>query len=350
MQEKKSIGSKSKTESTSAPAKATADKTSVRKVRKAAAPRATKAPRPSAPAKARPAVTRSRRPAVQADSLSILLIASEAEPFVRTSTVADLAGALPQALARLGHRVTLVIPRYAGIATAGEGSPVALQFGDRTVIVTLRERHVSDHLTVVFVDAPELFERQHLYGEPGTDYPDNAWRFGVFCRAAIEYARLRGERPSVIHAHDWQAGLVPVFQKMLFPNDPVVGGVPVVFTIHNLAFQGVFPASTIRDLALSWEVFDVQALEYWGQISYLKGGINFSERITAVNPHGSADILTHEGGFGFEGVLRRRAEALSGIPSGTDSQSWDLSAGDYVKVYRDAGAGRPAEAPLKAEA
>jgi starch synthase len=117
--------------------------------------------------------------------------------------------------------------------------------------------------------------------------------------------------------------------------------VPDVFTAHNLAFQGLFPPATLATLGLGWEVFDVQGLEYWGQISYLKGGLNFSERIATVGPAGS--VLTPEGGFGFEGVLSRRADALSGLPGGTDDASWDLSAADYVKVYKDAGAGAPAE-------
>ena len=99
----------------------------------------------------------------------------------------------------------------------------------------------------MFVDVPELFDRDGgLYNVDGVDYPDNGWRFAVFCRAALEYARLQGERPSVIHAHDWQTGLVPVYQKMHFSPDPIVGGVPAIFTIHNLAFQGIFPASTLR--------------------------------------------------------------------------------------------------------
>ena len=108
----------------------------------------------------------------------------------------------------------------------------------------------------------------------------------------------------MIHAHDWQAGLVPVYQKMLFSPDPIVGGVPVVFTIHNLAFQGLFPAATVEPIGLAWDVLHVEAMEFWGQISYLKAGINFSERITTVSPTYATEIAAPELGFGFDGILR----------------------------------------------
>jgi starch synthase len=185
-------------------------------------------------------------------------------------------------------------------------------------------------VTAVLVDVPELFDRPGLYNEGGQDYPDNAWRFAVFSRAALEYARIRGERPSVIHAHDWQTGLVPVYQKMLLSADPTVGGVPVVFTIHNLAFQGVFPAAVIPVIGLGWEVLRLEAMEFWGQVSYLKAGINFSEKITTVSPTYVREILTPELGFGFHGVLQRRAADLSGILNGIDVERWNPSADPFV--------------------
>ncbi len=157
----------------------------------------------------------------------------------------------------------------------------------------------------------------------GHDFPDNAWRFAVFGRAALEYVRRRGERPAVIHAHDWQSGMVPVFQKMHFSNDPVIGGVPVIFTIHNLAFQGVFPSTMLPEVGLGWEVMDIRALEYWGQISYLKGGINFSERLTTVSPTYAREILTPQLGFGLDGALLRRADDLTGILNAIDVERWN---------------------------
>jgi starch synthase len=252
------------------------------------------------------------------------MVASEAHPYAKTGGLAEVVAALPDALGRLGHRVTLVIPRYHGIDVAGARTQVAnLHIGSTIQPVTFRTAEPRGGVTVVFVDIPELVDRVGgLYSVDGVDYPDNGWRFAVFCRAALEYARLEGTRPSIIHAHDWQTGLVPVYQKMLFSPDPIVGGVPAVFTIHNLAFQGVFPASTIPAIGLGWEVLDIQALEFWNQISYMKGGINFSERLTTVSPTYAREILTPEFGFGLDGALRRRADALSGILNGIDTERW----------------------------
>lgn len=191
------------------------------------------------------------------------MVSSEAHPFAKTGGLAEVVGALPLALARLGHRVTLVVPRYRGSDVTGSDTrAVTLNFGVRTQQVSYLARPLADNVTAVLVDAPELYDRPGLYGEGGLDYDDNAWRFGVLSLAALEYARQVGERPSVIHAHDWQTGMVPVFQKMMMSSDRHVGGVPVVFTIHNLAFPGIFPASTLTAMGLGWELFDIRALEY----------------------------------------------------------------------------------------
>jgi starch synthase len=256
--------------------------------------------------------------------LSIFMVASEAHPYAKTGGLAEVAAALPDALGRLGHRVTLVLPRYRGIDIAGARSQATtVQLGTRVQPVAFRTMETRGGVTPVFVDVPELYDREGgLYNVDGVDYPDNAWRFAVFCRAALEYARLHGERPSIIHAHDWQTGLVPVYQKMFFSPDAIVGGVPAIFTIHNLAFQGIFPSFTLPTLGLGWELLNIDALEFWGQINYLKGGINFSERLTTVSPTYAREILTPEFGSGLDGALRRRADDLTGILNGIDTERW----------------------------
>ena len=305
---------------------------------------AAKAPARSSGAKARKPIERRRAaakvdPAGIADSpIHVLMVSSEAHPFAKTGGLAEVAGSLPDALARLGHRVTLLVPRYRGADIADATTESAtIEMGERTVSVTFLRRDLRPGVTAVLVDVPELFDRAGVYNEAGQDYPDNAWRFAVFCRSALEYVRIRGERPSVIHAHDWQTGLVPVYQKMLFPADPVVGGVPVVFTIHNLAFQGVFPAGVIPVIGLGWEVLRLEAMEFWGQISYLKAGINFSERITTVSPTYAKEILTPQLGFGFHGVLQRRSGDLTGILNGIDVERWNPAADPYVPAPYSAG-------------
>jgi starch synthase len=264
------------------------------------------------------------------------MVASEAHPYAKTGGLAEVTAALSDALGRQGHDVTLVLPRYRGIDVAGAQSQRAIvPLGGAMQPMTFHRRAERQGVTAVFVDVPELFDREGLYTVGGIDYADNAWRFAVFSRAALEYARLRGDRPSIIHAHDWQTGLVPVFQKMLFSPDPIVGGVPVVFTIHNLAFQGVFPSTILPGLGLGWDVMHINALEYWGNVSYLKGGINFSERITTVSPTYAREILTPELGFGLDGTLRRRADDLVGILNGIDIDRWDPSRDSLVgATYR----------------
>jgi starch synthase len=260
-----------------------------------------------------------------------VFVSPEAHPFAKTGGLAEVAAALPAALAALGHRVTLVIPRYRGIETAG-ATAVSLSFhlGGRDLALSVFERPLPGGVTLALVDAPELFDRDGLYGDATGDYPDNRWRFALFSRAALEYVRVRGVRPSVIHGHDWQSGLVPAYQKRLFPDDPIVGGVPAVFTIHNLAFQGIFPASTLDIIGLGWDVMHQQAMEYWGQISYLKAGINFSERITTVSPTYAQEITHPELGFGFDGILRRRSADLVGILNGIDTSRWNPAADEFV--------------------
>ncbi len=299
------------------------------------APARTKKPaarpqRPPAAARLRTAVVEAARGVAKTlapsagPALSILMVASEAHPYAKTGGLAEVVAALSDALGRLGHHVTLVLPRYRGMDVSGARSQMApIALGGRVQQVVFHTREERARVTAVFVDVPELFDRAGgLYNVGGVDYPDNGWRFAVFSRAALEYARLQGRRPSVIHAHDWQAGLVPVYQKMHLSRDPILGGVPAIFTIHNLAFQGVFPSSSLPSIGLGWELLDLQAMEYWGQVSYLKGGINFSEHITTVSPRYAREILTPEFGSGLDGVLRRRADALTGILNGIDIERW----------------------------
>jgi len=259
------------------------------------------------------------------------MVTSEAHPFAKTGGLAEVAAALPAALGRLGHAVTLVLPRYRGsVPDAAPARETTIQLGRHRFDVRFIEQSMGDNLRAVLVDVPVLFDRPGLYAQDGHDYPDNALRFATLARAALEHARLEGERYDVIHAHDWQTGLVPVFQKMLLSTDPVVGGVPTVFTIHNLAFQGVFGADTVNQLGLGWEIFNPEALEFWGNISFLKGGVNFSEHITTVSPTYAREILTPEYGFGFEGVMRKRAADLVGIVNGIDTARWNPAADQFV--------------------
>jgi starch synthase len=261
------------------------------------------------------------------------MVTSEAHPFAKTGGLGEVAAALPAALTRLGHDVTVILPRYRGVDATGDAMTHTFPLGGATVPVRFLERRVPEGFTAVLVDVPELFDREGLYGSHGRDYPDNAYRFAVLSRAALEYVRLTGVRPSVFHAHDWQTGLVPVYQKMLLAADPSVGGVPSVFTIHNLAFQGLFPAEVVHAIGLSGDVLSPEALEFWGQVSLLKGGVNFSEKITTVSPTYAREILTPEYGFGMHGVIARRQGDLVGIVNGIDVERWNPAGDAFVRTH-----------------
>jgi starch synthase len=261
------------------------------------------------------------------------MITPEARPFAKTGGLADVAGALPPALARLGHRVTVVLPKYRGVGVEGTGTAADIPFGDARYPVRFLEHPLSDRVDAVLIDAPDLYDRDGLYGSSAGDYADNAFRFAVLSRGALEYARRNGRRPSVVHVHDWQAALAAAYLRTTLASDPVLGGVPAVLTIHNLAFQGLFPPDVLRWIGLSADLFRVDALEFWGRVSYLKAGIVFSQKITTVSPRYAQEILTPEYGFGFEGILASRAGDVVGILNGIDSDTWNPATDPYLPSH-----------------
>jgi len=252
------------------------------------------------------------------------MVASEALPYAKTGGLADVTGALPKALARLGHAVTLVIPRYREVGAVGRAQRrVALAVGERSFDVGLVEvAHGPNHRSV-FVECDELYDRDGLYGIAGQDHPDNAVRFSVLAHGALAYAAGLDTPPSVVHAHDWQTGLVPVLLRARGAGTSAWRRVASMFTIHNLAYQGLFPAETMASLGLGWELFTQEGLEFWNQVSFLKGGINFAESVTTVSAAYAREILTPEHGEGLDGLLRHRRHLLSGIVNGIDLEAWD---------------------------
>ena len=258
-------------------------------------------------------------------TLSILMVGSEALPFSKTGGLADVLGALPLALGKLGHRVTLVTPNYRG--TPAHGTTRSIQVGGIGAAMAgtrVIEQPLAENVRAVLVDRPELYDREGLYGTPaGADYPDNPRRFAFLCMAALEYAVQSGERFDILHAHDWQAGLAPVFLRTRYATEPRLRQVTSIFTIHNLAYQGNYPSLWLAPLGLGPELLSTDALEFWGQISLLKGGIVFSDSITTVSPTYAREIQTREYGFGFDGILATRSADLHGILNGIDIDRWD---------------------------
>ena len=265
------------------------------------------------------------------------MVSSEARPFAKTGGLADVVGALPQALARLGHRVTIVLPKYRGTQTGvAEGEPAQIPFGLHDYPVRFFEQTLSEGVTAVLIDAPALYDRDGLYGDRNGEYGDNAFRFAVLSRGALEYARIRGRRFSAIHAHDWQGALAPVYARTVLRDDPVIGGVRTVLTIHNLAFQGMFDPKELTWIGLGADLYNPGLLEFYGRASALKGGVVLSDAVTTVSPTYAREILTPEYGFGFDGILRTRARDLAGILNGIDTATWDPSSDPLLPNHFDA--------------
>jgi starch synthase len=257
------------------------------------------------------------------------MIASEGVPYAKTGGLADVIGALPAALGRLGHRVTVVLPRYRGVLPGRARARLIVPLGPRQFEVRLSDTHPSPGVRVLLAECPELYDRDGIYGENNTDYPDNPARFAVLTRTALEAAGLSGQPPSVFHGHDWQAGLLPVQQRAHF-HASSIGRVPAVFSIHNLSYQGLFPADWMPALGLGWEFYTASGLEFWGRASLLKAGIVFSDMLTTVSARYAREIQTPEFGFGFEGIVASRAGDLVGITNGIDTVQWDPSTDPYL--------------------
>ena len=268
---------------------------------------------------------------------SVLLIGSEAVPFAKTGGLADVLGALPPALARLGWDATLVMPRYRGVESGELVDRFPTSVGGYTREIGFYEAEMGDGARAILVDCPDLYGRDSLYGSAGVDYPDNPRRFAVLARAALEWAARQHTAPSVVHAHDWQAGLAPVYLKQLYAAHPMLAGVPSVFTIHNLAYQGVFESDWLPRLDLGWEELGIDRLEFWNRMSFLKGGIVDSRVITTVSKTYAQEIQTPEFGFGFDGVLRQRSADVVGILNGIDTSVWDRARDPALPAPFDAG-------------
>jgi starch synthase len=253
-------------------------------------------------------------------ALNVLAVVSEIFPLIKTGGLADVAGALPAALAAEGVAVRTLVPGYPSVLRALEGGVVVNtqhMFGGEARIVAAK----AAGLELFVTDAPHLYARE---GDPyrapdGHDWSDNAFRFAALSRVALLLAEgtVDGYRPDVVHAHDWQAGLTPAYLHYAGAMTPSV------MTLHNLAFQGQFPAYLLGELGLPGNSFTVQGVEYYGAIGYLKAGLQFADRITTVSPTYAAEIRTPAGGMGMDGLLRARADVLSGIINGIDTGVWD---------------------------
>lgn len=272
--------------------------------------------------------------------MDILFVASEIAPMVKVGGLADVVAALAKALRLLGHKVTLALPRFpaieeAGIMVARRLTPMPLPGAGERVDVTLYDGRLGSGVDLLLFDIPGQFNRPGVYGEEGRDYPDNARRFGLFSRAVVELARQRalaGAPFDVVHAHDWPTAMVPYLMR----RDEAFSRARTVLTIHNLAHQGVFPREALSWLGLAEEHFRLDRLEFYGEISFLKGGILAADAITTVSTTYAREILSPELGERLDGVLRMRADKLTGIVNGIDYAVWNPMTDPAIVARYDA--------------
>ena len=266
--------------------------------------------------------------------MRIVFASSECVPWAKTGGLADVVGALPGALAKLGHEVSVFLPYYRQVArTAGSGrvrlESVTIPFPSYNRFVRLLDAGVREGVQYYFVDCPEMFDREGFYGEGGSDYPDNAERFGLFSRAVIECCKVIGV-PDIFHVHDWQTTMISVLMRSVYFFDPVLRGVPTVLTIHNAGYQGWFAPRTMELLLLPWDMFTFDKLEQDDTLNFLKGGIVYADAITTVSRKYAEEIQTAEFGAGLDGLLRRRSGDVFGILNGVDYSEWDPATDKYL--------------------
>jgi starch synthase len=256
--------------------------------------------------------------------MNIAFAASECVPFSKTGGLADVVGALPRALASLGHQVSVYIPRYRQTKLIDPQTVVrsiTIPFDDKYRFCSVVSAGASNGVHFYFVEYPPYFDRDALYGGVAGDYPDNAERFALFSRAVLEASKILGV-PQVFHCHDWQTALIPVMLRTLYAEDPAFREVATVFTIHNMGYQGLFPPDTLPLLMLPWELFTMSKMEFFGQVNFLKGALVHADFVTTVSRKYSQEIQTTEYGFGLDGVLRNRAATVAGILNGVDYNEW----------------------------
>lgn len=265
-----------------------------------------------------------------ANKLNIGFVVSELAPLCKTGGLADVAGALPPALAQLGHTVYAFCPLYGEVRRSLEKLNLnTVQVIPQFPLWTGELRHVfAVHraelhgFQLLLVECDELFGREGLYQVEGRDHPDNLIRFSAFTRASLEAVMLMGLELDAIHSHDWQAALTPVQARHRY-RLPGLAGVPQVLTIHNLGYQGLFPPDQFRFTHLPAEAFGVDCIEFYGKLNILKSGIICADAVTTVSSQYSREILTPEFGAGLDGVLRTQQHKLSGIINGIDPEDWN---------------------------
>ena len=266
--------------------------------------------------------------------MNVVILASEVVPFAKTGGLADVAGALPKFLGPLGVETRVILPLYREIKKKGLplrriADNLEMDWSGKKERFSLLEWQEGP-AGFLLVEKDEFFDREHLYGTPQGDYPDNGERFGFFSRAALEAVRHLGFRPDVVHAHDWQAAVALAMLKFVYSEDSFFAHTRSLFTIHNLAYQGLFDKGILGRIGLPESLFNMDDLEFYGRVNYLKGGILYSTAVNTVSRRYSQEIQTPEFGHRLDGLLRKRRDRLYGILNGADYADWNPATDRFI--------------------
>jgi starch synthase len=245
--------------------------------------------------------------------VKILVVASECVPFIKVGGLADVAGTLPSVLRARGHDVRVILPAYKKIDEK--------KFNIRSLAAGLKTTDLP--VPTYFVDDQRFFGRDEVYGTEAGDYADNAERFTYFCRAALDSLKTLDFIPDVIHCNDWQTGLIPAYLKTVYKNDKYLKNIKTLFTIHNIAYQGMYDKTVLEKAGFSWAEFTPDKMEYYGKFNFLKTGLAYADIINTVSPSYSWEILTKKGGMGMDGILNARKKVLYGVLNGIDYEYWN---------------------------
>ena len=268
--------------------------------------------------------------------MNVLVVSSEAVPFVKTGGLADVAGALPLYLREVGVSTALMLPLYQKVTESGlkltrERATIRVPLGEKVVEGAIWSGRIPESdVPVYFLQQDAFFNRPELYGEKGKDYADNSQRFIFFSRGCLEAIKALRLKPDVLHVNDWQTGLIPVYIKTLYKDDPDVAGIATLMTVHNLAYQGTFWHWDMPLTGLSWDLFNWTELEFYGKINFLKGGLVFADGLNTVSKTYAQEIQTEEYGAGLEGMLTQRRNELFGVVNGIDYRIWNPAIDPHI--------------------
>jgi starch synthase len=267
--------------------------------------------------------------------MKVLVVSSEIVPFAKTGGLADVCGALPKALRRIGVDADCVLPLYRCVDRtrfpfSGPGEAVLVPLGNREEQGSVEETDAGGGVRAFLVRNDRYFDREFLYGTRDGDYVDNSERFTFFCRAVMEWIALSGRRYDIIHCNDWQTALLPVYVRTLYGDREPFPRTGTVFTVHNLGYQGLFWNHDLPMMGLGWELFTPRGLEFYGKINLMKGGLLYADILSTVSDTYSREIQTPEYGYGLEGVLYDRREDLYGIVNGIDDEEWHPAADRWI--------------------